>query len=35
MTFSLNDEDVRLVGGRDTPVADGVDVTIVQAVAGG
>lgn len=30
-----NDEDVRLVGGFDTTVADGDDVTIVPAVAGG
>ena len=35
VTFYLNDEDVRLVGGSDTTVADGDDVTIVPAVAGG
>ena len=31
----LNDEDVRVLGGIDTPVADGDDVTILPAVAGG
>jgi len=31
----LNDEDVRFLGGIDTPVADGDDVTILPAVAGG
>ena len=35
VTFYLNDEDVRLVGGFDTTVADGDEVTIVPAVAGG
>ena len=35
MTFYLNDDDVRLVGGFDPTVADGDDVTIVPAVAGG
>lgn len=31
----LNDEDVRFLGGVDTPVADGDTVTILPAVAGG
>jgi molybdopterin converting factor small subunit len=31
----LNDEDVRFLGGLATPVADGDDVTILPAVAGG
>ena len=31
----LNDEDVRFLGGLDTPVADGDTVTILPAVAGG
>lgn len=31
----LNDEDVRFLGGIQTPVADGDDVTILPAVAGG
>ena len=35
VTFYLNDEDVRLVGGFDTTVNDGDEVTIVPAVAGG
>lgn len=35
VTFYLNDEDVRLVGGFDTAVQDGDEVTIVPAVAGG
>lgn len=35
VTFYLNDEDVRLVGGFDTTVSDGDEVTIVPAVAGG
>ncbi|HUQ62684.1 MAG TPA: ubiquitin-like small modifier protein 1 [Acidimicrobiales bacterium] len=29
------DEDVRFLGGLDTPVADGTTVSIVPAVAGG
>jgi molybdopterin converting factor small subunit len=31
----LNDEDVRFLDGIDTPVADGDNVTILPAVAGG
>lgn len=31
----LNDEDVRFLGGAETPLADGDVVTILPAVAGG
>ena len=31
----LNDEDVRFLGGLETPVSDGDNVTILPAVAGG
>ncbi len=31
----LNDEDVRFLGGLDTPMADGDSVTVLPAVAGG
>jgi sulfur-carrier protein len=31
----LNDEDVRFLGGLQTPVADGDSVTVLPAVAGG
>ncbi len=31
----LNDEDVRFLGGLDTPVRDGDTVTVLPAVAGG
>ncbi len=31
----VNDEDVRFLQGRDTPVADGDQVSIVPAIAGG
>ena len=31
----LNDEEVRFLGGIDTPVADGDSITILPAVAGG
>jgi molybdopterin synthase sulfur carrier subunit len=31
----LDDEDVRYLGGLDTPVGDGAEVSIVPAVAGG
>lgn len=35
VVFYLNDEDIRLIGGFDATVADGDEVTIVPAVAGG
>jgi molybdopterin converting factor small subunit len=31
----LNDEDVRFLGGLETPVTDGDTVTVLPAVAGG
>jgi len=31
----VNDEDVRFLGGLDTPLADGDEVTVLPAVAGG
>ena len=31
----LNDEDVRFLGGLETPVKDGDSVTVLPAVAGG
>ena len=31
----VNDEDIRLLSGPTTPVADGDEVTIIPAVAGG
>ena len=31
----VNDEDVRFTGGLDTPVADGDEVVVLPAVAGG
>lgn len=31
----VNDEDVRFLGGIETPLADGDEVTILPAVAGG
>jgi MoaD family protein len=31
----LNDEDVRFLGGLDTPLSDGDSVTVLPAVAGG
>ena len=31
----LNDEDVRFLGGLETPVTDGDNVTVLPAVAGG
>ena len=31
----LNDEDVRFLGGLETPVSDGDNVTVLPAVAGG
>jgi molybdopterin converting factor small subunit len=35
VTFYLNDEDIRLKGGFAAPVADGDELTIVPAIAGG
>ena len=35
MNVYLNDEDVRFLGGLETPVADGDTVTVLPAVAGG
>ncbi|MFQ5702634.1 MAG: MoaD/ThiS family protein [Gemmatimonadales bacterium] len=35
VTFYLNDQDIRLMGGFDVRVGDGDDVTIVPAIAGG
>lgn len=35
VTFYLNDEDIRFLGGFETAVADGDELTIVPAVAGG
>jgi sulfur-carrier protein len=35
VTFYLNDEDIRFHGGFAAPVADGDEVTIVPAIAGG
>ena len=35
VVFYLNDEDIRLISGFDTPVQPGDEVTIVPAVAGG
>ena len=35
VTFYLNDEDIRFVGGFDAVVADGDEITIVPAIAGG
>lgn len=31
----VNDEDIRFLGGTDAPVAEGMTVSIVPAVAGG
>jgi molybdopterin converting factor small subunit len=35
VTFYLNDEDIRFLGGFDAGVSDGDELTIVPAVAGG
>jgi sulfur-carrier protein len=35
VTFYLNDEDIRFQGGFAAPIADGDEVTIVPAIAGG
>lgn len=35
VTFYLNDDDIRFLGGFAAPVRDGDELTIVPAVAGG
>ena len=35
VTFFLNDEDIRFLGGFDAPLREGDELTIVPAVAGG
>ena len=35
VTFYLNDEDIRFHGGFDATVADGDEITVVPAIAGG
>ena len=35
VTFYLNDEDIRFASGFATPVADGDELTVVPAIAGG
>jgi molybdopterin converting factor small subunit len=35
VTFYLNDEDIRFLGGFETPVKDGDELTVVPAIAGG
>jgi molybdopterin converting factor small subunit len=35
VTFYLNDEDIRFSKGFATPVADGDELTVVPAIAGG
>ncbi|MCC7195820.1 MAG: MoaD/ThiS family protein [Gemmatimonadaceae bacterium] len=35
VTFYLNDEDIRFHGGFDAPLADGDEITVVPAIAGG
>ena len=35
VTFYLNNEDIRLAGGFDKAIAEGDELTIVPAVAGG
>lgn len=35
VTFYLNDEDIRFNGGFGAPIADGDEVVIVPAIAGG
>ncbi len=31
----LNDEDIRFLEGKETPVADGAEISIIPAIAGG
>ena len=35
LNIYVNDDDVRYIGGLDAPVADGDDITLLPAVAGG
>jgi molybdopterin synthase sulfur carrier subunit len=35
VTFYLNDEDVRFLGGFEAPVKEGDEVAIIPAIAGG
>lgn len=35
VTFYLNDEDARFLGGFEAPVKDGDEVAVVPAIAGG
>jgi molybdopterin synthase sulfur carrier subunit len=35
VTFYLNDQDCRFLGGFDAPVQDGDEVAVVPAIAGG
>ena len=35
VTFYLNDEDIRFIGGFAAPVSDGDELTVVPAFAGG
>jgi sulfur-carrier protein len=35
VSFYLNEEDTRFLGGLDAPVADGDEITVVIAVSGG
>jgi molybdopterin synthase sulfur carrier subunit len=35
VTFYLNEQDTRFLGGLETPVAEGDEITVVIAIAGG
>jgi molybdopterin converting factor small subunit len=35
VTYYLNDEDIRFRGGFSAPVSEGVEITVVAAIAGG
>ena len=35
VTIYVNDEDARHLGGLDTPINDGDDISVVSAIAGG